>query len=148
MINADEAVVHATLARWNESVAAGADGDFDRGRSRYDGWCGDQRHYGTPAATLGPLGDGPFHVTRVYASALGTKGGPRTTPSGQVLRADGSPLDGLYAAGNAMAAPTGMVYGGAGGTLGPALVFGRLAGTAAARATVAARGAATASASR
>jgi hypothetical protein len=35
-----------------------------------------------------------------------------------------------------MAAPTGMVYGGAGGTLGPALVFGRLAGTAAGRAAV------------
>jgi predicted oxidoreductase len=117
-------------------VAAGADTDFARGQSRYDGWCGDQRHYGTPAATLGPLGEGPFHVTRVYASALGTKGGPRTTTDGQVLSADGTPIDGLYAAGNAMAAPTGMVYGGAGGTLGPALVFGRLAGTAAGRAAV------------
>jgi 3-oxosteroid 1-dehydrogenase len=53
-----------------------------------------------------------------------------------VLSVDGSPIVGLYAAGNAMAAPTGMVYGGAGGTLGPALVFGRLAGTAAARAAI------------
>ena len=34
-----------------------------------------------------------------------------------------------------MAAPTGMVYGGAGGTLGPALVFGYRAGRAAAAAT-------------
>jgi 3-oxosteroid 1-dehydrogenase len=39
-------------------------------------------------------------------------------------------IPGLYAAGNAMAAPTGMVYGGAGGTLGPALVFGYRAGRA------------------
>ncbi|HJQ42522.1 MAG TPA: FAD-dependent oxidoreductase [Jatrophihabitantaceae bacterium] len=131
LIGADEPTVQDTLTRWNRSVAAGVDSEFDRGHSRYDGWCGDQRHYGTPAATLGALGSGPFHVTRVYASALGTKGGPRTTTDGQVLAVDGTPIAGLYAAGNAMAAPTGMVYGGAGGTLGPALVFGRLAGAAA-----------------
>ena len=135
-IDADPEAVTATLDRWNAAVAEGTDADFGRGQSRYDGWCGDQRHYGTPAATLGPMGGGPFHVTRVYPSALGTKGGPRTTTSGRVLRADGSVLSGLFAAGNAMAAPTGMVYGGAGGTLGPALVFGRLAGTAAGLAAV------------
>ena len=45
-----------------------------------------------------------------------------------MLDFSGSPIPGLYAAGNAMAAPTGMVYGGAGGTLGPALVFGYRAG--------------------
>ncbi len=37
-------------------------------------------------------------------------------------------LLGLYAAGNAMAAVTAMVYGGGGGTLGPAVVFGYRAG--------------------
>ncbi|MEU7693805.1 hypothetical protein OHB01_31720 [Microbispora hainanensis] len=44
-------------------------------------------------------------------------------------------IPGLFAAGNAMAGVTGMVYGGAGGTLGPALVFGYRAGRAAARAS-------------
>jgi 3-oxosteroid 1-dehydrogenase len=42
---------------------------------------------------------------------------------------DGEPIEGLYAAGNAMAAlAMGMTYGGAGGTLGPAIVWGFLAG--------------------
>jgi succinate dehydrogenase/fumarate reductase flavoprotein subunit len=43
------------------------------------------------------------------------------------------PIPGLFAAGNVAAAPTAMAYGGAGGTLGPILVFGRLAGEAAAQ---------------
>ena len=71
----------------------------------------------------------------LIGSALGTKGGPLTTVDGEVLDVDGDVIPGLYAAGNAMAAPTGMVYGGAGGTLGPALVFGYRAGRAAAAAT-------------
>jgi 3-oxosteroid 1-dehydrogenase len=137
VVGVDAAIVGETIARWNSCVDRLDDGDFDRGKSRYDGWCGDQRHYGTPAATLGRLGSGPFYVIRVYASALGTKGGPRTDVHGQVRHADGTLIPGLYAAGNAMAAPTGMVYGGAGGTLGPALVMGRLAGRAAAHAAVA-----------
>ena len=69
----------------------------------------------------------------IVGSCLGTKGGPRTDVDGRVQHLDGGPIPGLYAAGNAMAAPTGMVYGGAGGTLGPALVFGYRAGRAAAR---------------
>ena len=62
------------------------------------------------------------------SSTLGTKGGPRTNRDGAVLDVDGRVIAGLYAAGNVMAGPTGMVYGGAGGTLGPAIVFGFNAG--------------------
>ena len=52
---------------------------------------------------------------------LGTKGGPRTDADGRVLSiADGAPIPGLYAAGNAAASAFGMAYPGAGGTLGPA----------------------------
>ncbi len=42
-------------------------------------------------------------------------------------------IPGLFAAGNVAAAPTGMVYGGAGGTLGPIITFACRAGTAASR---------------
>ena len=59
---------------------------------------------------------------------LGTNGGARTDGSGRVLDHDGVVIPGLYAAGNAMGCPTGGIYAGAGGTLGPALTYGYLAG--------------------
>jgi 3-oxosteroid 1-dehydrogenase len=69
----------------------------------------------------------------VRSGALGTKGGPRTNGSGQVLDVDGAPIAGLYAAGNVMASVMGMTYGGAGGTIAPGMVFGYLSGRHAAR---------------
>ena len=60
--------------------------------------------------------------------ALGTNGGVKTDALGRALDPDGAPIGGLYAIGNVMAAPTGPVYAGAGGTLGPALTFGCIAG--------------------
>lgn len=45
-----------------------------------------------------------------------------------MLDLSGSPIQGLYAAGNVMGSPCGMTYGGPGGALGPAMVFGYLAG--------------------
>jgi succinate dehydrogenase/fumarate reductase flavoprotein subunit len=125
--------LEATVERWNDLVAKGHDDDWGRGDSAYDGWCGDQRHLGTVRATLGPLTTPPFHAVPIHSGTLGTKGGARTSVDGEVLAPGGAPIPGLYAAGNAMAAPTGMVYGGAGGTLGPALVFGYRAGRHAAR---------------
>jgi 3-oxosteroid 1-dehydrogenase len=125
----------ATIARWNELVAAGHDADFRRGESAYDGWNGDSRRRGTPYATLGPIDAPPLHAAELHSGCLGTKGGPATDAAGRVLDHDDQPIRGLFAAGNAMACPTGMVYGGAGGTLGPAITFGYLAGrTAAGRA--------------
>jgi predicted oxidoreductase len=61
---------------------------------------------------------------------MGTKGGPRTDADARVLHVSGDPIPGLYAVGNAMAGVTGKAYGGAGGTLGPAMVFGYRAGLA------------------
>ncbi|NJC71842.1 FAD-binding protein [Planosporangium thailandense] len=122
-----------TVARFNELVSSGHDDDFNRGDSAYDGWCGDRTKYPGPMATLGPLDEGPYYAVELVSSALGTKGGPRTDVDGAVLDVDGNVIPGLFAAGNAMAGATGMVYGGAGGTLGPALVFGYRAGRRAAK---------------
>jgi succinate dehydrogenase/fumarate reductase flavoprotein subunit len=118
----------ATVERWNQHAAAGVDPDFHRGESHHDRAWGDPAFGYTPQATVGPLDTAPFYATRVRCGALGTKGGPRTDWHGRVVDVDGAVIDGLYAAGNAMGSVMGMTYGGHGGTLGPALVFGYLAG--------------------
>ena len=117
-----------TVARWNAHVAEGHDPDFNRGAAAYDRWWGDPYRKGQADATLGPIGRGPFYAIPVHSGALGTKGGPRVDPQARVLDMDGAPILGLYAAGNVMASPFGMTYGGPGGTLGPGMTFGYLAG--------------------
>ncbi|HET9078441.1 MAG TPA: FAD-dependent oxidoreductase [Acidimicrobiales bacterium] len=117
-----------TVERWNKHVADGCDPDFGRGDSAHDRWWGDQAYKGTVRATLGPIDEGPFYALPVQSGGLGTKGGPRVDPDARVLDLDGEPIPGLYAAGNVAGSPFGMTYGGAGGTLGPAMVFGWLAG--------------------
>jgi len=126
-IGVDPETLAATVARFNEHAVNGEDPDFHRGRSAYDTFNGDQSLPGV-AATLGPLSQGPFHAIKVEQGSLGTNGGPKTDARARVLAQRGGIIDGLWAAGNVMAAPTGMVYGGAGGTIGPALTFGWIAG--------------------
>ena len=124
--------LESTVARWNAFVDAGQDEDFGRGDSAYDRWSGDGDFRFTKASTLGRIDEGPFYAVPVQSGTLGTSGGPRTDTLGRVLDTHLEPIPGLYAAGNVAAAPTAMAYGGAGGTLGPILVFGRLAGLSAA----------------
>ncbi|HEY3995547.1 MAG TPA: FAD-dependent oxidoreductase [Mycobacterium sp.] len=121
-----------TVEQWNRHVAAGADPDFGRGSSAYDGYWGDDSATTQAGKTLGPIDTAPYYAVPVRIGAMGTKGGPRTDPDGRVLHIGGEPIAGLFAAGNAMGGVTGRAYGGAGGTLGPAMVFGYRAGYAAA----------------
>jgi 3-oxosteroid 1-dehydrogenase len=124
----DAAGLAATLANWNRNVADGEDPDFGRGASAYDGYWGDDQASTTAGKTLGPLDTAPYYAVPLTVGAMGTKGGPRTDGEGRVLHVSGKPIVGLYAAGNAMAGVTGRAYGGAGGTIGPAMVFGFRAG--------------------
>jgi 3-oxosteroid 1-dehydrogenase len=126
----DSAGLARTLASWNDSVAHETDPDFGRGSSAYDGYWGDDKATTTAGKTLGPIDTAPYYAVPVSIGAMGTKGGPRTDRDGRVLHVSGSPISGLFAAGNAMAGATGKAYGGAGGTLGPAMVFGYRAGLA------------------
>ncbi|MBH0781104.1 FAD-dependent oxidoreductase [Nocardia sp. NEAU-351] len=122
----------ATVAAWNRDVAAEVDPAFGRGASAYDGYWGDQSAATVAGRTLGPLDTAPYYAVPVTVGAMGTKGGPRTDRDARVLHVDGSVIPGLFAVGNAMAGVTGRAYGGAGGTIGPGMVFGYRAGHAAA----------------
>ena len=126
----DAAGISKTLAAWNENVSHEQDPDFGRGSSAYDGYWGDDKATTPAGKTLGPIDTPPYFAVSVSIGAMGTKGGPRTDRDGRVLHVSGAAIPGLYAAGNAMAGATGKAYGGAGGTLGPAMVFGYRAGKA------------------
>lgn len=126
-IGVDPGGLVSTVAEFNADVARGRDTRFGRGDSAHDLWAGDRALEGR-ARTLGPLETAPFHAVELHSGCLGTNGGPRTDENARVLDVDGEPIEGLYAAGNVMAGVTGMTYGGAGGTLGPAIVFGVVAG--------------------
>jgi predicted oxidoreductase len=124
----DAVGLEATVKRFNAHAAEGHDPDFRRGESANDLWWGDPAWRGDRRATLAPLGEGPYYAIEVKSGALGTKGGPQTDRDARVLDVDGGVIPGLYAAGNVMASPMGMTYGGAGGTLGPGMVVGFRAG--------------------
>lgn len=87
---------------------------------------GDPEVAGAP--NLGPLTEAPFYTVQVLAGTVGTKGGPVTDAVGAVLTAAGTPINGLYAAGNAAAFWTGDAYPGPGTTLGIAMTMGYPAG--------------------
>lgn len=115
----------ATTQRFNGFARKGVDEDFGRGRSGYDHYYGDITH--KPNPSLGEVAKAPYYAVRMVPGDLGTKGGIDTDAAGRALRADGSVIDGLYAAGNTSAPVMGHTYAGPGATIGPALVFGYLA---------------------
>ncbi|MFV1365133.1 FAD-dependent oxidoreductase [Mycolicibacterium elephantis] len=119
-----------TLSAWNDAVGHESDPEFGRGSSAYDGYWGDDTATTPAGKTLGPIDTPPYYAVPVSIGAMGTKGGPRTDRDGRVLHVSGATIPGLFAAGNAMAGATGKAYGGAGGTIGPAMVFGYRAGLA------------------
>jgi 3-oxosteroid 1-dehydrogenase len=114
-----------TVQKFNEFARAGKDQDFGRGDSAYDRYYGDPNC--RPNPNLAPLAQPPFHAVKIVPGDLGTKGGLRTDERARVLRADGSVIGGLYAAGNTSAIVMGRSYAGPGATIGPAMTFGYLA---------------------
>jgi succinate dehydrogenase/fumarate reductase flavoprotein subunit len=122
----DARALPATVAAFNESAAEGRDPAFGKGSRAYNRYQGDALHGPNPC--VAPIKDGPFYAIKLVIGDLGTYAGIRTDAQARALDADGSPIPGLYAAGNDMASIMGGNYPGAGITLGPALTFGYIAG--------------------
>jgi 3-oxosteroid 1-dehydrogenase len=120
----DAVMLTATIERFNALADAGEDVDFGRGADEYDRFFSGAA---TAAGTLVPVRTPPFHAARFVLSDLGTKGGLAVDAAARVLRADGTPIAGLYATGNTAASLTGAVYPGPGIPLGTAMVAASLA---------------------
>jgi fumarate reductase flavoprotein subunit len=118
-IEIDPDTLVATVARYNGYVNDGHDPEFGR------------RHLVHQHGALRKIETSPFYAYPSTAVVFGTYCGLRIDSKARVLRADGSPINGLFAAGEV----TGGFHGAAymtGSALGKAVVFGRIAGAEAA----------------
>ena len=105
----DPSVLESTLAEYASAVSEQRDVEFGRA-----------------APTLVPL-LGPLYAIAMMPGVATASGGPRRDGDARVLRGDGTPVPGLFAAGAA-----GSIWGHLtehGGGLTDAIVFGRLAGS-------------------
>ena len=121
LIGAPPSQLAATVARYNEMAETGVDGDFGRGGEAYD------HAFSRGRSPMAPIDTQPFHAAAFGLSDLGTKGGLRTDTHARVLDRDGTVIPGLYAAGNTMAAVSGLTYPGGGNPIGASMLFSHLA---------------------
>lgn len=127
--------LEATIKRFNQFAKDGKDEDFSRGEAAietaFQFMNAEPAENPYPNRMMHPIAaKGPYYAVILGAGTLDTKGGPVVNPRGEVLDAEGKAIAGLYAAGNCVAHPAGQAYWAGGGTIGPALTFGWLAGEA------------------
>ncbi len=114
--------LQTTVETWNRMVAAGEDFKFQRFSK-----------IAPPDRTVRQIVTPPFYAMRTFPMTRKNMGGPAINHRGQMLNDKRVPIPGLYAAGEltGVAGINGS-YGGAGTFLGPSVMLGRIAGTAAA----------------
>lgn len=107
-----------TVARHNAQVAAGQDTDYLK-----------------DPKFLEPIAVPPFYGAEIRpATVCFTACGPRIDRDAQVMSATGAPVPGLFAAGECTGGVIGPAYVGSGNSYANCVVFGRVAGSSAARA--------------
>ncbi|MCC5988583.1 MAG: FAD-dependent oxidoreductase [Pararhodobacter sp.] len=121
----DPGALEATVARVNADASAGEDTEFGRGSTAYSRYLGDPA---APSPYFGAVKVAPFYAVRLVIGDLGTFAGLKTDGRARVLGTGGVPVPGLFAAGNDAHSIMGGNYLGGGITLGPAVVFGYIAG--------------------
>lgn len=114
-IGVDKTVLSDTILHYNDLCKAGEDTDF-----------------GKAAEYLSPLETGPYYALEYVPTTFGSTGGVKTDDQQHVLKADGSPIKGLYAAGEMSNRYFYNENYMLGGSLGLYSTCGRIAGTTAA----------------
>ena len=109
-------IVPSTLAytvnRYNELCKQGVDTDLFK-----------------DAQFLVPMSEGPWYAVKAYMVYFGTVGGVKTDENAAVLKADGTPIPGLYAAGETSNHNIFNLSYVGGWSMAECLAFGRIAGT-------------------
>ena len=116
--------LEATVRDYNVGAVKGQDPAFQRGSTAFNRYLADPENKPNPC--VAPVQTGPFYAVKVVMGDLGTFDGIKTSVVGEVLKRDGTPIDGLYAVGNDRASIMGGNYPGAGITHGPNMTFGYL----------------------
>ncbi len=111
------AQLEATVAKWNEDVAAGADSLFGK------------------LVNLQAIEQGPFYAAKISEWNLGSHGGVKINTSAQVIDVNGEAIPRLYAGGMAAGGCVGAYYPGSGTAVATTVCYGRIAGTNAAAET-------------
>ena len=117
-----------TVRAYNVDAPRGEDPAFHRGSTSFNRYLADPDNKPNPC--VAPISTGPFYAVKVVMGDLGTFDGLGTSVTGEVLRADGSEIEGLYAVGNDRRSVMGGNYPGAGITHGPNMTFGYVTGNA------------------
>ncbi len=118
----DAAGLERTVREYNVGAVKGQDPAFGRGSTAFNRYLADPENQPNPC--VAPVQTGPFYAVKVIMGDLGTFDGIQTSVVGEVLKRDGSKIDGLYAVGNDRASIMGGNYPGAGITHGPNMTFG------------------------
>lgn len=121
----DPAGLGRTIESYNAGAVSGTDTAFGRGDTQYSRFGGDPDCVPNPC--VAPICNGPYYAIRVEPGSLSTFVGLRTDAAANVLREDGTRIEGLYAVGNDMASLSNGRYPSGGMTLGAAMTFGYLA---------------------
>ncbi len=109
LIGADAETLSSTIETFNRFAADGVDAQFGR-----------------TAETMRAFEGGAYYALPLQPCVLNTQGGPRRNAKAQVVAIDGSPIAGLFSAGECGGVTADRYQGG--GNVAECLVFGRIAG--------------------
>jgi succinate dehydrogenase/fumarate reductase flavoprotein subunit len=118
----DAESLEQTVRDYNVDAVNGEDPAFHRGATSFNRYLADPENKPNPC--VAPIQAGPFYAVKVIMGDLGTFDGIQTSVVGEVLRNDGTAINGLYAVGNDRASIMGGNYPAAGITHGPNMTFG------------------------